>query len=88
MRGWEADKLFGGVDQGMRVIAPERIPIRLARRQNSVEIGIFTVTEAVQNKQQDRGGVHWCKILADDDFVEFHFSRIRFYGCVVWQDTN
>ena len=56
--GRQADKFFRGVDQGMRIIAPERIPIGLASRQNRVEIGTLAVAEAIQNEQQNRGDVH------------------------------
>jgi hypothetical protein len=54
----QADKFFRSVDQRMRILAPKRVPVGFLGGKNSVVIGIFTVAEAVKNKQQYRGDVH------------------------------
>jgi hypothetical protein len=38
----------------MRIGTPELVPVRLACNGDSIEIGIFAKTEAVENEQKNR----------------------------------
>ena len=51
----QTDTQFGGVDQGMRIGAPQPVPVRLARSGDGIEIGILAIAEAIKDEQEDRG---------------------------------
>jgi hypothetical protein len=41
------------VDERVWIAVPQMIEIRLARVRDGVEVGIFSIAEAIQDKQQD-----------------------------------
>ena len=47
----QAHHFFGSVDDGVRVFAPQKIPVRLARLANGVVVAFFAMTEAVEDEQ-------------------------------------
>ena len=47
----QAHHFFRSVDNGVRVLTPQKIPVRLARLANGVVVAFLAVAEAVENNQ-------------------------------------
>jgi hypothetical protein len=58
LAGGQADGVLGGIDEGVGVSAPERIPVWLVRQSDGVVRGFLAMAEAVQNQQQNRSDFH------------------------------
>ena len=51
LAGRQADSRLRGMNQGVRMLLPERVPRGLAGRGDGVVLGVFTVAPSVQNDQ-------------------------------------
>ncbi len=56
--GGQADPLFGGVDNGVRIGVPEKIPVRFTRLADGVVVTRFTVAKSIEYDQQSRSYLH------------------------------
>ena len=56
--GGQPDHFFRGVDDGVGVRLPQKIPVRFARLTNRVVIAFFTVAEAIEDEQENRRNFH------------------------------
>jgi hypothetical protein len=54
----QADRLFGSIDQRMRVVVPQTVKVWFVRKGDCIVVGIFAITEAVEDNQEDRGDFH------------------------------
>ena len=51
----QADVELGGVDERVRILFPEFVPVRLAGVGDGIEIGILAIAEAIQDEQKNGG---------------------------------
>ncbi len=58
LRGGQADPFFRGIDGGMRIRFPEKIPVRFARLTDRVVGTFLTIAKTVEYDQQHRGYIH------------------------------
>jgi hypothetical protein len=53
LAGWESDRALGGVDDRVRMVAPQAVPVRLRRQAHRVVRRGLAAADAVEDQQDD-----------------------------------
>ncbi len=72
----QADMQFGGVDQGVRILTPQLVPVRLARMGDGIEVGILAIAETIEDEQKDGSGC-WSGAIGHAGFFLTKISKYK-----------